>query len=364
MRILYVIGSAALGGAESQLVRTAAEMQRLGHSVEVALLFGGGPLTATLDSAGVGWRMFDLRFRHRPLRSLLGLVPFVSYLGGNRFDIAHAFLAESIVVTFPVLRAIQPRTRRVAGVRGSVTTTNRLALKVYGHQLRSCHAIIANSVHLVDECQRIFGVKPGRVNVVPNGVDLPNASADVTRQPPLAVVVANFIKYKGHAEFVGCIAGLERPLQVSLVGDGPERHEVEGLVSQFGLEDHVHFMGSTDARDVLCESQFGVHPSKTEGLSNAILEEISYGLPVVAWDVGGNGSLVLNGVNGYLLDVGDLEGFRTAIESLQADVDLRTRFSLESKRIARQFTWDACIKRLDYLYAQVLTGAERNDTAA
>jgi glycosyltransferase involved in cell wall biosynthesis len=62
----------------------------------------------------------------------------------------------------------------------------------------------------------------------------------------------------------------------------------------------------------LARAGFAIHPSRTEGLSNAILEELAAGLPVVAMDVGGNSMLIDPGMNGYLLAVGDHTSLATS----------------------------------------------------
>ena len=87
-----------------------------------------------------------------------------------------------------------------------------------------------------------------------------------------------------------------------MAGEGPVRDEIRALALQRNVEHLLEFVTApANVREELQRAQFAVHPSRTEGLSNAILEEMAAGSPVVASSVGGNPSLIDDGITGFLV---------------------------------------------------------------
>ncbi|MDI6782252.1 MAG: glycosyltransferase, partial [bacterium] len=102
-----------------------------------------------------------------------------------------------------------------------------------------------------------------------------------------------------------------------LIGDGPIREDLELLVSELGLNRHVILLGErNDVAELLKIMDIFVLPSKSEGLSNTILEAMSARLPVIATNVGGNPELVIDGETGVLIQPGDVSVLTTAITNL------------------------------------------------
>ncbi|MFH1337337.1 MAG: glycosyltransferase family 4 protein, partial [Nanoarchaeota archaeon] len=91
-----------------------------------------------------------------------------------------------------------------------------------------------------------------------------------------------------------------------------------------------------------------VLPSFAEGMSNALLEAIANGLPVIVTDVGGSKELVKN--NGVIIQPGNEEQLKDAIEKLLSNEKLRKQMSKESLEIAKKFTWQNIAKEYENLY--------------
>jgi glycosyltransferase involved in cell wall biosynthesis len=105
----------------------------------------------------------------------------------------------------------------------------------------------------------------------------------------------------------------------------------------------------------LAAAQFAVHPSHTEGLSNAILEQLAHGLPVIACRVGGNPQLIADGVNGLLVPPADPAALAAAIATVTTDPELRTRMAHAARTAATRYDWAACTQAHLALY-RTLTG--------
>jgi glycosyltransferase involved in cell wall biosynthesis len=270
-------------------------------------------------------------------------------------DIVLAWLAAAVWVTLP-LTAVLTRARRVAGFRGEVFERDvGLAAGLFRHAVKHAHAVTINSPSLRKEALR-WGAVSERIFEIPNGVDVPAVTANVEPDPPTAVVVANFRDYKGHDVLIDALALVRVPVIVRLIGEGDRRDRTRVRALELGLGDSVVFVESpADVAQELSNAQFAIHPSRTEGLPNAILEELATGLPVVATDVGGTSLLVSNGVTGFLVPAGDAVRLAHGIGELAASGELRASMTGAAKSRAREFTWDKSASRHLDLFS-MLTG--------
>lgn len=359
MRVVLVIGSAEVGGAERQLVRLACELSGRGVDVRVLFAVAGGPLTRELDDHGVRWRV--LRPGRVPTtkgRDLAAAVHLALRLVRWQPDVVFAWMAGVVWVTLP-LAAVLTRARRIAAFRGIVFDDElRWTARPFRYAVRHAHAVTANAPWLEGEAVRC-GARPERVVFIPNGVDLPTTQAAVTQSPPTAVVVANFRWYKGHDLLVDALAHVDQPLRVRLVGEGEQREPTALRAVERGVAARLDFVDHpADVPAELQAAQFAIHPSRTEGLSNAILEALAAGLPVIANDVGGCGLLVDDGVNGYLVPAGDEHLLAQRIGGLAASPQLRSEMAVAARAKAAEFGWDRCTDRYLRLFDD-LTAARR-----
>ena len=122
-------------------------------------------------------------------------------------------------------------------------------------------------------------------------------------------------------------------VQFILAGDGPLRANLEALARTLGITDRVMFAGQlSDARDLLAAADIFALPSRSEGLSNSIMEAMACGLPVVASSIRANAEVVTDGETGLLVPVADVQALTKAIERLATDVDLRSQYGATGRR--------------------------------
>lgn len=351
LRVVLVIGSAARGGAEGQLVRLASELQDRGLIIRVLFLTGGGPLVADLDAAGVPWEALrpTLGVRTSTGRNLVMMARLGRRLATSRPDVVFAWLPGAIWMTLP-LAALLTRARRIAAVRGMVSEKAPFR-PVLRHAIKRAHAVTINAPHLRADAEA-WGARPHRVIFVPNGVDIPLEPSLVDREPALAIVLANFRCYKGHDVLVEALTQVDPRLYVRLVGEGSELEPTRTRATELGVIDRLQFADyPADVAYELSCAQFAIHPSRTEGLSNAILEELAMGLPVVAAGVGGNGVLVEDGVNGFLVPSGEPRLLAERISQVAASPELRRKMSAAARDRAHDFSWDVCVGTYVQLFA-------------
>ena len=115
-----------------------------------------------------------------------------------------------------------------------------------------------------------------------------------------------------------------------------------------------------DVPSLLASADVSVLPSDREGFSNAILESMASGIPVVATDVGGNREVIDSGIDGYIVQSGDAPGeinqgqFVRYVKRLVTDDELRTRMSTAALKHIQQFGIDAMVHEVEQLYLELL----------
>ncbi|NJC74293.1 glycosyltransferase [Planosporangium thailandense] len=366
LRVVLAVGTLRVGGTETQLVKLAVGLRERGHDVHVLALSKGGPLEEPLRAAGVDVRVFGyagmplsgapgyrkVRMVAAGLRELLAVG---RHLRALRPDVCHAFLFTGYSLVLPLARAAGVPVR-VAGRRGAtpppVGRRNRLF-----HALGrgAATAMVCNWRAGAEEAVQRDGYPTDRVRVIPNGVDLPGAHADVTRQPAHGVMIANLIAYKGHDDLLAALASLPAPPRVRLIGDGPQRAHLDQLCRGYGLDDVVEFAGGLrGASRYLPEHQFAVLASHEEGLPNAVLEAMAAGLPVVATTVGGVPELITDGETGLLVPPHAPTELAAAIARLAGDPALRARLGAAAREAATAYSTPACVERHEALYRDLL----------
>ena len=147
---------------------------------------------------------------------------------------------------------------------------------------------------------------------------------------PILISVGSLQVKKNHTLLIDALKKVvqqgHQPLLV-LLGDGNQRKALEEQVAQLGLTKHVRFCGRVNnVDDYLRAADLFVLPSLVEGLSNALLEAMSYGLPCIASDIAGNRRVIRGGENGLLFALNDRLALSEVILALLSN-------STEAKRL-------------------------------
>ena len=134
--------------------------------------------------------------------------------------------------------------------------------------------------------------------------------------------------------------------------------ELRSAVDRLGLDGRVIFAGErTDVGRILEAADIGVHASHTEGFSNAVIEAMTAGLPMVVTDVGGNAEAVIDGEQGFVVPAMRPDLLAAALERLAREPELRRRFGDAARsRAERHFSLSACVDGYEALYRGLLAG--------
>jgi glycosyltransferase involved in cell wall biosynthesis len=203
----------------------------------------------------------------------------------------------------------------------------------------------------------------GKYMVIPNGLDFrrfPVEHREGASEGPLCIVMtASFSAPKDHLSAVRAACRLLSEgytLRILFLGDGPARAQIMGMIPR-EYSASFEFPGKMgDVENVLAEMDIGLllnTPGHAEGMSNAIMEYMAAGLPVVCTNGGGNPELVSHGRNGYLVDYCDVEGTAQSLSRLIDRAELRKRMGMASReRALRRFS----MSRMIHSYADLYLG--------
>jgi glycosyltransferase involved in cell wall biosynthesis len=292
------------------------------------------------------------------------------YLRKRRFDVAHSFDFYSNLMLIP--------TARMAGVPVVIGSKRNL-----GHQLtpvkrkllnafyRWCDKVVCNS-HAAARLLADEGLPEKHLTVIPNGLPeeaFSNPAPALPSRPGVLRVglIARMNEpVKNQSLFLRSAARLAPAFpeaEFVLVGDGALRGELEALAEQLGLGKQARFLGERgDVTAVLAALDVSVVASRSESLSNVILESMAAGKPVVATNVGGNAELVREGATGLLVPPDDVERFAEAIGGLLRNRAQREEFGARAKSLAHShYRMERVCEQYEELYARLLAEKARGE---
>jgi len=240
---------------------------------------------------------------------------------------------------------------------------NYLATTRYG--IERSDAVTAVSDALRRQTEEQLGVTR-EIEVIPNFIE-PERYDEAKARPgarrwakdgeALLVHVSNFRPVKRVLDVVRVFERVARKVdaRLLLVGDGPDRAQIEQYCREQGSCDRIIFVGNTASiEEVLVGADLFILPSETESFGLAALEAMSCKVPVIATAVGGLPEVVEDGVTGFLRPVGDVEGMAAAAVELLSDRRRLQKFGETAREQAIvRFSEDAVVERYRDLYRRV-----------
>jgi sugar transferase (PEP-CTERM/EpsH1 system associated) len=252
----------------------------------------------------------------------------------------------------------------------------RLVRRAYRPFVDHYVAVSGDLTHyLVDD----IGIPATRVTRIVNGVDTRTfrPRIDAARVPgcpfadPQLVLVGTVgrlqavknqvLLARAFAHAVAASPALRARLRLVIVGDGPMRSKISGVLAAAGVADLAWLPGMRgDVADLLRSLDLFVLPSQAEGISNTILEAMATGLPVIATDVGGNAELIEDGVTGSLVPSADVGALAAAIaRHAQSPALARTMGHAGRARAERLYGLETMVAQYSALYDRLLARRRR-----
>jgi len=306
-------------------------------------------------------------------------IPFriSSFCKQHRVDIIHSLGWGTYVEGVLAAKFLGARRKFIFSFRGK-TMEDTLGIpkrRILAQRLLSnfCDGILAPSEESRKEYSRDVGIKPGKIQVIYNGIDLNRfdlnrselikgirAAFDFGSDDIVIGSVARFDPVKNMGALVKAFSKIGRPtvgpVKLLLVGDGPDLAGIQKMAIDLGLRDSVVFAGMRrDIPHCLGIMDIYVQPSRFEGVPNSVLEAMASGLPVVATNVGGVHEIVEDGKTGVLVDVDEEAGLIRAIEFLIRHVDRRRQMGMDGrKRVMSRFSISKMVSDYEDLYDSLM----------
>jgi len=230
---------------------------------------------------------------------------------------------------------------------------------------RTSHKLVAISSATRDALVEYEYFPRDRISVIYNGI----APLEVTEkkratlkeelgiEPDATVIgtVARLDAVKNQAMMLKATRTLldqDAPVRLLLVGDGPERDNLEKLAAELNLGESVIFTGfQSEPADYLSLMDIFLLPSFTEGTSMTLLEAMSLGIPTVATRVGGTPEIVADGETGKLVESDDLPAFTRAIQELLQDPNALSKMSQQARRrFEERFSAEQMVQQYEHCY--------------
>ena len=357
IRVCFLIDELTTAGTESQLLALIRSVDRTRVQPFLCLLRGDRAVSRALEPENCPILRLGVGSLCHP-SALSRARRLAAFLRRQRIDVLQTYFQDSTY--FGVLVG------RIAGVPHVVRTRNnlgywltpihrwlsRLFSRLSDVTLTNCDA--GRAALLADDASH-----PDSVVVLENGVDLERFTAipPLTARPgPVHIgVVANLRPVKELDRFIRAAATVanRRPnVSFEIAGEGPMRSELEWLAAELGLQERLRLPGIvTDVPGFLARTDVAVLCSRSEGMSNAVLEYMAAGRAIVATRVGANERLIEDGVHGLLVPPGDEGALAAAIGRLADDANLRVRLGTAARcRAERDYSRQAMVRRFEGFY--------------
>ncbi|MEU8378783.1 glycosyltransferase [Streptosporangium sp. NPDC048865] len=302
-RVVLLIGQLRVGGTEKQIFLLATGLARSGVEVDVVTLHSDGPYRDALELEGItvhnaGFVGLSTGITAVP-RNLIAAARLVRLVRRLRPDVLHAFLYHAYVVGSPI--AWLARVPVIVAGRRSLSVFKRVR---YGsHMLervatRLTRHVVANAVAVAEDARRVEGLAPEKLSVIYNGLPgsafLPVPPAPIVTDLPVVCCVASLRAHKGHhylVEAVALLAARGTPCTLVFAGEGPERDVLARQAASLGVD--LRLLGlRRDIESLMRRASVVVLASLQEGMSNAVMEAMAAGRPIVATAVGGTRELL------------------------------------------------------------------------
>jgi len=369
MRVLMVLSSIAMGGAERNVVSILPHLRDAGVDVMLCTL------NKRRDSALVdvfsrsGIERFDLGAVRLTDRNSWNR--FSSLLRSEKIDMVHAQDQDAIIYTGLANRFSGVKTLMTRHVLQEIadswksTLRARLVLWLARHNINK---VVAVSEAVRQHFAKQSGVALSKIETIYNGIELEKFETHKTRaeirkrlgwelDKKIAVHLSVFRPEKGYDLLFAALPRIKTRLpefQIKLIGD--DRLESALRQETVGMGDTVQFMGQRmDVPDLLSASDILIQTSWSEALPTVLIEAGASSRPVVATNVGGTSEIVLDGSGGFVVEPGNANALAERVVEMLSDQDLADRMGNNAKeRVMNTFTLKQQAIKTKALYEKVL----------
>ncbi len=348
--ITFIIGGLGRGGAERVISNLANHYARRGKRVDVIML-----LNDLIE--------YDMEESIRaiplcnPQKSRIQMFPLWirgirNYIKEDKPQLLISFIARINIIT--IIAKMCLNVRLIVSERNDPRYDGQGILV---KRLSDCLYVKAD--HIVFQSREIQSLYPKRIreksSVILNPVHVMRLDESIEQKHRI-ITMGRLVRQKNHRLLIHAfenVADKNREYELYIYGEGSLREELEELVRNSRCADRIHLPGLTcNVEKELQSGEIFVLSSDFEGLSNALLEAMSAGLPCISTMCAGSREVIRNGVSGILVPIGNQEALEEAIQQLIDHKELRERLSQGALRESVRFTMENVVAEWDRLIHQ------------
>lgn len=348
MKLTFVSSTLHAGGAERVISLLANSFCQKGYEVEIVCI-NKHLVFYPIDEKVKVWFAED---EVKSLSILKKVLWLRNHIKNDRPDVVIAFMLEVYCVTLASL----------IGVSVPVISSERIDPHFFGRAKGLLRwLLLRRTTHLVVQTVRIkdfYSAKlQSRTTIIPNPVTDKVFSLTPTLKQKRIIAVGRLAYQKNYPMMFRAFAKVHHDFpdwQLVVYGNGPQKDEIRGVIERLGMEGHIILAGKSDhVVEEMNKSSLFVMSSDYEGMSNALLEAVCVGLPVISTDVSGARDLITEGVNGYIVPVGNERALTLALSSMLSSPEKMDEMGRQSKALAPRFReeqivgqWEELIKKV------------------
>ena len=273
-----------------------------------------------------------------------------------------AFMAKQILLTYGIFI---PVVTTLHGTDITLVGKDRTFKPVVTFSINKSDGVTAVSEHLKQDTYKFFAIE-NDIKVIPNFVDLNRFSlkakdhfkkAIAPEGEKILVHTSNFRSVKRTDDVVRIFAEVVKkiPAKLLMVGDGKERADCEQLCRDLGVSADTRFLGKQDAiEEILSVADLFIMPSKSESFGLAALEAMACKVPVISSNAGGLPELNVDGVTGFLSNVGDVKDMAEKAIYILEDAARLTQFKENALKRAKEFDLHSILPVYENYYKEII----------
>lgn len=358
-RIGFFIYSLCFGGAERVLVEIVKHLSRTHFDIFIVARKLNGeylleiPSDVVLSEFPSGMKLFrPLHFKKAIRNTLQRLRLDIVCCFGPEISIMMAFSGPHDSVKWCITEHTIPSKCFGKSLSGII---RRFLIKLC---YKKADRVIGVSQAVINDLHTNFKVPSNILNVINNPISEPGVSVVSSKYLPstrnkIIVTCGRLVKLKNFDRLISAfaVASSHVSSHLIIIGDGPERKDLEKLSRKLHVSNKITLTGYTNnPHYYFKKASFFVLNSSYEGFGNVLVEAMAYGLPVISSKNGGAEDIVINDYNGILVPVHDDKALTAAIRHLLENEEDRNKMSCNAMEHSKKFSIENIIKQYSQLF--------------
>jgi glycosyltransferase involved in cell wall biosynthesis len=361
-KILHFISGLEVGGTETQLLRILPNLQNY-HDNRVCCANGRGPIGKALEEKGISVYYLDLE----NIFNIFAIKRFYKIVKDFSPDILVTYLIHADLYG-RILGKLFGIKKIICSKRGALLQWewlfffDRMTKKMVDHYLVQTETAKKEWIEKLK-------LPESKFTVIPNGIDIKQFKIQVDKtkkKEELGIKKDSFIitcvsklrRGKGHKLLLEVFENIfesNKNISLLLVGDGEQEKSLREQVKNYHSKNEIFFLGfRKDIAEILSVSDLFVLPTEKEGMSNAIIEAMIMGVPVITTNIPENKDIIENQKTGIFFTVNDVNSLKKSVETLIYNPDLRTKLGQNAQQeVTLNFDIQVVTKRFANFYQEV-----------